>query len=557
MKKALLSLLLVAAFMPFALAQDKGQRAMNYTDASACQSYTWSVNGQTYTTDTIVTFVNATDDTVFVLNLTINTPYTQSDIVHSNHCTYTWRGNTYNTSDSYSDTVVAAAGSGLCDSIFNLVLTVSNVEYDTMAVSACGSYDWNDSTYSNSGYYTATTTSDNCVHNDVLALNIVTSLNVYEAVDICGDYNWYGNTYTESGIYTHTVTDTAIGCDTVHNLTLNIITNTANMAEEEACGSKTWRGQTFTASGIYNVYDTNATTHCVTIYPLTLTIREPRTNTKDTAITGCNSVLFNISSRAGSTYKTFRESTIWDTLFFDHSLNRCYDSTIHLTVNINKSGTDTTWANSCDSFYWKMNKATYYTTPTTEPRFSSGVDSNGCDSVHILSLTINKAPVISAINGEWHLNAGDTAVLYPTCTSGASYKWTYGNGQTSTSDTLRIPNVQGNIDVALQATINYSNNLQCSDTSWITIVTFVGIDGVENTVVNLYPNPTAGQLNIQSQDDVKSVVIFNSLGQQVAVKQDLGTQSVMNLSNLSKGSYTMRLTLQNGQTITRKFIITK
>jgi hypothetical protein len=204
-----------------------------------------------------------------------------------------------------------------------------------------------------------------------------------------------------------------------------------------------------------------------------------------------------------------------------------------------------------------MNKATYYTTPTTEPRFSSGVDSNGCDSVHILSLTINKAPVISAINGEWHLNAGDTAVLYPTCTSGASYKWTYGNGQTSTSDTLRIPNVQGNIDVALQATINYSNNMQCSDTSWITIVTFVGIDGVENTVVNLYPNPTAGQLNIQSQDDVKSVVIFNSLGQQVAVKQDLGTQSVMNLSNLSKGSYTMRLTLQNGQTITRKFIITK
>jgi uncharacterized protein YegP (UPF0339 family) len=41
------------------------------------------------------------------------------------------------------------------------------------------------------------------------------------------------------------------------------------------------------------------------------------------------------------------------------------------------------------------------------------------------------------------------------------------------------------------------------------------------------------------------------------VKQNLGTQSAMNLSNLSKGTYTMRLTLQNGETITRKFIISK
>ena len=53
------------------------------------------------------------------------------------------------------------------------------------------------------------------------------------------------------------------------------------------------------------------------------------------------------------------------------------------------------------------------------------------------------------------------------------------------------------------------------------------------------------------------MVIFNALGQQVAVQQNLGTKSVMNLSNLSKGNYTMRLTLENGQTLTRKFVITK
>lgn len=557
MKKALLSLLLVTAFMPFAMAQDNSQRAMNYTDVSACQSYTWAVNGQTYTSDTVVTYVNATDDTVFVLNLTINTPYTHNDFALSPNCTYTWRDSVYNASGNYTQVVEADSASGLCDSTFNLALTVSSVEYDTNSVFACGSYTWNDSTYTASGNYSVMTTTDNCVHVDVLALSIVTSLNVNESVSNCGDYSWYGYTYTESGTYTHTVSDSAAGCDTVHNLALTIIVDTANVTVDSACASKTWRGQTFTASGNYYVLDTNANTHCVTYRPLTLTIKAPRTNTKDTAMTGCNSIMFNVSSRAGSTNKTFRESTVWDTLFYDHSLNRCYDSTINLTVTIHKSGYDTTWVNSCDSFYWSLNQRTYHTTPTTNPRFTSGTDSNGCDSVHVLSLTIKKSPVISAINGEWYLNAGETAVLYPTCTAGATYKWTYGN-QSSTEDTLRITNVQGNIDVALEATVNYpSNNLQCHDTSWITIVTFVGINGVEGTQVSLYPNPTVGQLNIQSEEAVREVAIFNTLGQQVAKEQNLGNQSVMNLSNLSKGTYTMRLTLQNGETITRKFIITK
>ena len=172
-------------------------------------------------------------------------------------------------------------------------------------------------------------------------------------------------------------------------------------------------------------------------------------------------------------------------------------------------------------------------------------------------LTIQKSPVISAINGEWNLNAGDTAVLFPTCTEGASYKWSYGN-QTSTADTLVIPNVQGNIDVALEATYNYpENGFACHDTSWITIVTFVGINGIEGTNVSLYPNPTVGQLNIESDQNISEVAIFNTLGQQVLVSRNLGNKSLMNVSNLSKGTYTMRVSLQNGETIIRKFIITK
>lgn len=557
MKKALLSLLLAVAFMPLALAQNNTPSIIVPTSATACGSYTWPANGQTYTTDTVVYFTNATDDTLFVLSLNINQPYTSNEAVNGTRCTYQWRGTTYSQAGLYSDTVVAPAGSGLCDSVFHLNLTLASTEYDYENVNACGSYFWHGDTCHTTGTYYDTTATAGCTHIDALNLSIVTTIHVNENVENCGDYTWYGNTYTTTGNYTHEIIDSLIGCDTVHHLNLTVVVDTAAMEIDSACGSKTWRGTSYDASGIYSILDTNSTTHCVTYRSISLNIKTPRTPEKDTAMVGCNGVIFSISSLTGTTIKRFRESTTFDTTLIDHRWARCYDSTIHLTVTINKSGYDTTYVNACDSFYWPLNKTTYYKTPTTAPNYAIATDSVGCDSMMTLMLTIKKAPVITAINGEWHLQAGETAVLYPTCTSGATFKWTYGN-QTSTSDTLRIPNVQGNIDVALEATLNYpANGYACHDTSWITIVTFVGIDNTDAANVTLYPNPTVGQLNIETADAISQATVYNVLGQQVITLHNLGSKTVMDLSSLSKGTYTLNLTLQNGQTVIRKFIITK
>ena len=557
MKKTLLSLLLAVAFMPLALAQDNTQRIISTTSATACENYTWSANGQTYTTDTVVYYINSTDDTLFVLNLTINTPFTFTETVNGTRCTYTWRGTTYNQAGLYSDTVVATPASGLCDSVFHLNLTLSATEFDYETANACGSYVWHGDTCHTTGTYYDTTATAGCTHIDVLNLNIVTTINVNETVENCGDYNWYGDTYTESGNYTHEIIDSVIGCDTIHHLNLTILVDTVATVFDSACGTKTWRGNTYTATGIYSDLDTNATTHCVTYRSLNLKIKTPRTPETDTAMVGCNGVLFSVSSLVGSTIKRFNESCTFDTVIVDHRWARCYDSTIHLTVTINKSGYDTTYVNACDSFYWNLNKKTYYKTPTTAPNYPFATDTFGCDSMMTLMLTINKAPVITAINGEWNLNAGDTAVPYPTCTAGSTYKWIYGN-QTSNSDTLRIPNVQGNIDVALEATLNYpANGFACHDTSWITIVTFVGIDNTAETNISLYPNPTVGKLNIESAEGINLLTIYNVLGQPVVTERNLGNNTVMDLTSLPKGTYTMHLNLQNGQTVIRKFIISK
>ena len=547
--------------MPFAMAQNNPLAVVN-VNVTACETYTWNVNGVTYTSSTVDTYVNTTADTVFVLNLTVNHTYSNTETITSELCSHTWRGNVYYHSGTYSDTVLGNATLGTCDSFFVATITIPTTEVINHSANACGSYIWNDSTYTESGIHSVISTIVNpdmttCQHVERLVLNIVDTLYVTDNVEHCGNYAWYGDTYSETGSYTHMESDTVVGCDTLHTLNLTIVVDTATRQVDSACGYYIWRGDTIRTSGIYGVNETNTNTGCVTYRSISLNIKTPRTPVRDTSMVGCNSINFTISSLAGSTVKRFSVDTTFDTNLVDRRWNRCYDSTIHLHVTIHKSGYDTTYANACDSFYWNLNKRTYYKTPATNPTYAFAKDMYNCDSIMVLSLVINPSPVITAINGEWNLNAGDTAVLYPTCTDGASYKWKYGNN-TFNGDTLRIPNVQGNIDVALEATLNYpANNMACHDTSWITIVTFVGIDQVQGTQVSLYPNPTVGQLNIESAEAVREVAIFNTLGQQVVTNYNLGNKSLINLSQLSKGTYTMRISLQNGETIVRKFIITK
>ena len=564
MKKALLSLLLVAAIMPFAMSQSTLQVVTN--DVSACGTYTWNVNGQTYTSSNVVTYMDDANNTLYVLNLTINHLYSLNENVVSENCSYQWRGIARYQSGTYYDTVFADTNLGTCDSFFVAHIVIPTAEINTIHQNACGSYDWNGNTYNASGNYADTTELVNpdssiCYHIDVLALNIVNSLSVSETVSHCGNYNWYDSTYTQTGAYIHVETNADSTCDTIHTLNLTIVVDTANVQEETACGYYVWSvtHDTLTTGGLHSVNDTNTTTGCVTYRSLDLNLIEMRKPVNDTFMVGCNGVNFTISSLAGSTTKRFTVDTLFDTNLVDRRLTRCYDSTIHLHVTIHMSGRDTTYVNACDSFRWEMNSRTYYNTPTTYPSYAFATDTFGCDSIMHLALIIKKAPVISAINGEWHLHAGDTAKLYPTCTEGATYKWTYGN-QTSTADTLIIPNVPGNanMDVSLVATLRYpAENFSCYDTSWITIVTFVGIDDVQGTQVSLYPNPTVGQLNIESAETIREVTIYNALGQQVLNNYISANKSQMNLSSLSKGNYTMRVILQNGETIVRKFVITK
>lgn len=659
MKKALLSLLLLVACTSFAMAQH-----VERVNVSACQNYTWPINGETYTNDTVVVVMNATYDTIHMLNLTINTPFTSYDTIVSTTCQQMWRGDTIFTTDNYTDIVIAAEGSGLCDSVFNAYITIPSETFDTVVENACQYYVWNNDTLTASDFYYDTIAGNSCQEIFVLDLTINPNFTLADTMEMCNDsYSWRNRTLTESGIYYDTVAATEGICDTVYSINF-VVADHKNITEEaENCGDYSWHNRTLTASGTYN--DTVANDICDTIYTLSLvinnstetfdtiqlcgkyswhgddltasddytttiqdtlthcdttahlsltilvdtvaqtaeacaekswnytrgiraiqmtdtitatgfyyhivvdtvsqcstyvsmdaTIQQPHQGYFNDTIVKCNSYFPQFSTINGSNTRTFNESIEFDTVLIDHRPSVCSDSNIHLSITINKSYRDTIAEVACDKFRWALNNTTYTRTPENAPiAYSATPDSNGCDSIFSLMLTIRKSPVINAINGEWNLSAGDTAILYPDCTGSADYTWSYLN-QTDHADTLFIPNVQGNIDVTLKAESKYED-ITCADTSWITIVTYVGINGVALPEVSLYPNPSVGQINIKSAENVQEMVIFNALGQQMASKQNLGTKSTLDLSSLAKGTYTMRLLLQNGETIIRKFVITK
>ncbi|MEY4927182.1 MAG: hypothetical protein RI894_1618 [Bacteroidota bacterium] len=153
---------------------------VNTTSMTACDSYMWAVNGMTYTTSGTYTaiFVDAqgcTHTEVLYLTIYNSTPHSTSAIACDS---YTWavNGTTYTTSGTYTANLTNPMG---CMSTETLILTINNSTTSSANATACDSYTWaaNGTTYTASGTYVATSTNAvGCTHTETLNLIINTSL---------------------------------------------------------------------------------------------------------------------------------------------------------------------------------------------------------------------------------------------------------------------------------------------------------------------------------------------------------------------------------------------
>ena len=501
---------------------------------TACDTYTWPLNGTVYTagntTDTVMRTNAAGCDSTITLHLTLNVSTTGEETVEACN-SYVWNGNEYNTSGNYtSEGLLNAAG---CDSTATLHLTVNHCATTTLTV--CDSYLWpiNGTTYTVSGTYT---TAD----GDTLILTVNHSSTGIDVQTACDQFIWHGETYTTSTLDTLTlIGGNTSGCDST--ITLNLTINYSTTGEEtvEACNSYAWNGTVYTLSGDYTSEDLLNAAGCDSTATLHLTVVHCATTT----LTVCDSYLWPLS---GTTYTVSGTYTTTD------------GDTLILTVNNSSSYTDVQTA--CDQFTWHGETYTVSTDSATVVLTNAA----GCDSTVTLNLTINNSTI------------GDTVA-----TACDNFTW-YGTVYSASTETPThtLANVAGcDSTVTLHLTVNYSAEVMVNDTAersytwhgntytesgtytWnatteagcdstvtlVLVIENVGIDEVGNAPVRVYPNPTRGIVTIEA-DNVTSIEVFDMVGHLVATYKDTDK---IDFSVFSAGSYTLRIRHAGGVTLKR------
>ena len=343
------------------------------TKQTSCDSYLW--NGNTYTQSGTYKFTNRNVngcDSIETLQLTINKS-TNSTINRTTCDSLMWNNIVYKKSGTYQYTTLNASG---CDSIAILNLIVNPSNQIRIQQTACNSYTWNGKTYTQSGLYNyQTKNSTGCDSIITLDLNIIPSSLKDTSITICDSIIFLNKTLNTKGNYTFTLKNTQ-GCDSVIHLNLNI--NSQNFkANVSICGSYQWNvnGITYDSSGIYIAKYTNQSA-CDSTYQLDLTIHKNYEIKEKAEV--CNEYLWPVNK------ELYTQSGDY---IYPLKTNQGCDSIIKLNLVVNSDFQHTDTVSTTDAYTWPVNQKTYPSSGTYKEFYQT---KNGCDSIHLLLLSINK-----------------------------------------------------------------------------------------------------------------------------------------------------------------------
>jgi predicted phosphoadenosine phosphosulfate sulfurtransferase len=317
--------------------------------------------------------VNGCDSTV-TLHLTIHPAETYT-FDESACVSYQWNDSTYYESGEYIQHFETIHG---CDSTVTLHLSILPYFSHEFKVTTCDLYQWNDSIYTTSGdYVQQLVSSSGCDSTVTLHLTINNSVTGEFADTACASYAWNDSIYVASGDYTQHFT-AANGCDSTVTLHLTIYPAETTDFEETACSNFLWNDSLYTTSGDY-VQHFQTIHGCDSTVTLHLTIRPAYTH--EFAETACTSYLWNDSLYTAS----------GDYIQHFQTIHGC-DSTVTLHLTILPTYSIDTTVNICDvdlPFVW--NNSEYFDNGGLHILQDTSV--GGCDS--IIRLTINVHPTFS------------------------------------------------------------------------------------------------------------------------------------------------------------------
>lgn len=399
----------------------------NVTLCPAQLPYSW--NGQTYSSPGTysITINNPNGcDSVPILSLTVAPQaITNTNIsICASELPFSWNGNEYATAGNYS---VHLTGSGGCDSLANLTLTVREIHSSYTELSLCSSelpLAWNGLLLNATGNYEAALVSLNeCDSIAHLALTVKPTSTSNTTVHICAaslPYQWNGNDYGVSGTYSTRLENTS-GCDSIAVLHLVVGNSSYSETQVDLCANGLpflWQGRNIQNAGTYR--DTLiSSTGCDSILVLHLSVKQPVASNQTVSI--CSNQLpyawCSLQINAAGDYSTLYIAA-----------NGC-DSTVSLHLQVNfptESNTEVAVCSNQLPYLW--NGQSYNSSGNYAVTLNNAA---GCDSVARLNLTVK--------------DTSSSFVQITICSNQLPYSW---NGSQLTEDGIytSLLNNQGGCD---------------------------------------------------------------------------------------------------------------
>ena len=470
-------------------------------------------------------------DSIHQLQLTVNeTQWVESDpIVLCEGETAEWRNMTLSEAGIYRDTVTSVETGCYEIHQVNVIVNPTYLFQDT--VTLCSNelpYLWHDLIINEAGIreiYLQTAESY-CDSIFRLVLYVNPSYHFTESAAVCDyelPYEWRGIALTESGDFHDTLT-TVDGCDSIYSINFVAYPSINTTLIDTVCSNNlpyVWRGHQLSVAGSY--YDTIPNAYgCQDVYGLHLTINQ----TTDTTI---QDVIC-----AGDTYTLngFNIPTDYPSILYDQRVtvnSQGCDSTIYIMLEVLPSYLMETYGETCENVPYEWRGGEYIAEGTY---YDSLVSISGCDSVFVLYLRLN--PVFDVF-------VSDTAIR--------EHEYTYGNFVVTPTDS-------GTFHYDIQ----YYTIFGCDSLIHLTLYVAYndGLDDITLTPeLTFYPNPTSARLNVRGEQ-MRQVEVFNINGKLVyRANADTPEFTQIDVMGFPTGHYLVRVTLDDGKTVTRKIIVNK
>jgi PKD repeat protein len=165
--------------------------------------------------------------------------------------------------------------------------------------------------------------------------------------------------------------------------------------------------------------------------------------------------------------------------------------------------------------------------PSNSTTYSvTGLSALGCIDTSSVRLTIIPPPAIPTINNQ------DTILVASAATD---YQWfVNGNVIEGANSILHVPLVNGNYNVRVY------NSFGCNSISNPVNVNWVGINKIIlSDLINAYPVPADGVLNISTTKTIQSYDIYDSTGRLVISANPQASEFKVNTSSFANGIYEM------------------